>query len=83
MFFCDKCGKCCENLHLNNIYTNLHNGNGICNYFDSKKKICTIYEKRPLLCNLKESYSKYFSEIYTEEDFFELNLDACKKIKED
>ncbi|MGL5051793.1 MAG: hypothetical protein ACRC6E_14370 [Fusobacteriaceae bacterium] len=48
-----------------------------------RKKICTIYEKRPLLCNLKESYSKYFSEIYTEEDFFELNLDACKKIKED
>ncbi|MGL6098979.1 MAG: YkgJ family cysteine cluster protein [Fusobacteriaceae bacterium] len=81
MFFCDKCGICCKNLQANSIYINLHNGNGVCKYLDLKTNLCKIYEKRPLLCNLKESYEKYFSNVYSEEYFFELNLDACKKLK--
>ncbi|MGL5366998.1 MAG: YkgJ family cysteine cluster protein [Cetobacterium somerae] len=78
---CDKCGICCKNLKLSDVYINLHNGDGICRYLDLETNLCTIYENRPILCNLIESYNKYFSEIYTEEEFYRLNFEVCEKLK--
>ena len=78
---CDKCGICCKNLKLSDVYINLHNGDGICRYLDLETNLCTIYENRPILCNLIESYNKYFSEIYTEEEFYRSNFEVCEKLK--
>ena len=69
---CDKCGICCKNLKLSDVYINLHNGDGICRYLDLETNLCTIYENRPILCNLRESYNKYF---------YRLNFEVCEKLK--
>ena len=29
MFNCNCCGLCCQNLNRNNLYTDMHNGDGI------------------------------------------------------
>lgn len=79
MFMCDKCGKCCRNLDKSPIYEELHNGNGICKYLDGK--LCSIYENRPLLCRVDESYNKFFKNSMTLEKYYELNYEFCIKFK--
>ena len=60
MFKCDKCGLCCQNLKKSYLYKDLDRGDGICKYYNTETKLCTIYSSRPLICNIEESYYKYF-----------------------
>lgn len=82
MFKCDKCGKCCRNLKLNEIYSFLDRGDGVCKYLDLKKNLCEIYDNRPILCNVDKMYD-YYRKKYTKEDFYRLNTLICKKLKEE
>ena len=49
-FACDKCGLCCQNLNRSPIYSSLHDGDGICRYYNSDTHLCTIYDHRPIIC---------------------------------
>ena len=75
MFECSKCGNCCKHLERSELYKELDRGDGICRYLSDS--ICTIYDKRPLLCRIDESYDSIFYEIYTKEEYYKLNKDAC------
>lgn len=77
MFPCKKCGLCCRNLDKSPIFDELHNGDGICKYLDGN--LCSIYEKRPLLCRVDECYYKYFSSSMTLDEYYKLNLEVCNK----
>lgn len=79
MFMCDKCGKCCRNLDKSPIYEEFHNGNGICKYLDGN--LCSIYENRPLLCRVDESYNKFFKNTMTLEKYYKINYEFCIKFK--
>lgn len=79
-FLCTKCGECCKHLYLSSFYDDLHNGDGICIYFDLQNNLCKIYENRPEKCNIKESY-KYFKDYIDYEKYLELNYDVCKKLR--
>lgn len=81
MFKCDKCGLCCENLKMSSLYKELDRGDGICKNYDVNTKLCKIYFKRPLICNIDEIYYKYFQDILTLEQYYELNYEACNKLK--
>lgn len=78
-FICNKCGQCCRNLNTK-IYEKLHNGDGICFYLDKEKNQCSIYENRPLMCNIEKAYEKYFFKFYSREEFYELNYKGCMVI---
>ena len=65
MFKCDKCGECCRNLQLSEIYKDLDSGNGVCKYL--KGNLCSIYHERPLKCRVDESYDAFFSETMSRE----------------
>lgn len=82
-FPCDCCGLCCQNLDKSPLYSDLHNGDGICRHFNQTTKKCTIYDTRPDKCNIDVSYEKYFSGKMTKEKFYELNIVACNKLKEE
>lgn len=71
MFKCDKCGECCRNLNKSEIYKELDRGDGICKYL--KGNLCSIYELRPLLCRVDESYEKFFKNMMTKEKYYKLN----------
>ncbi len=80
MFNCDMCGLCCRNLDKSEIYRELDRGDGICKYLQGNR--CSIYEDRPLLCRVDESYEYYFADKYTLEEYYALNYEVCKKLKE-
>ncbi len=79
MFKCDKCGQCCRNLDKSDIYRELHNGDGICIYLDGN--LCSIYENRPLLCRIDESYEVYFKDKMSLNEYYEANYKICRKLK--
>ena len=79
MFECDRCGSCCRHLDRSELYKSLDRGDGICRYLSDNK--CTIYDQRPLLCRVDEGYEKFFSEIYTKEEYYRLNKQACRYLQ--
>lgn len=79
MFNCDMCGKCCQNLRLSPLYSELDNGTGKCRYLEGN--LCSIYETRPLLCRIDESYDAFFKGKMTKEEYYRLNYEACEKLK--
>lgn len=80
MFKCDKCGECCRNLDKSDLYKDLDRGDGICKYL--YENICSIYEERPLLCRVDESYELLFKNIINRSDYYKFNYESCKKLKE-
>lgn len=81
MFKCTKCGQCCKNVNLSIIYNYLDRGDGCCRYLDLKNNLCTIYEQRPLICQVDACYERYFKSIYTLEEYYEMNYKVCKQLQ--
>ena len=79
MFICDKCGMCCKNVGGSSVYKELDDGTGKCRYL--VKNICSIYEDRPLLCRVDESYEVFFKDKMTLEEYYRLNYEVCNKLK--
>ncbi len=79
MFKCDKCGQCCRNLDKSLIYGHLHNGDGICRFLNGN--LCSIFETRPLICRIDESYEAFFKEQMSYEEYIQLNYECCKILK--
>ena len=81
MFRCDKCGFCCQSLAGVELYAGLDRGAGTCKFFDENSRLCTIYQDRPLLCRVDESYERYFADSMTREAYEQLNYEACSELK--
>ena len=60
----------------------LDRGDGVCMYFDETTRLCLIYDRRPIICNVDMFYQKYLCGVFTQEEFYEINYKSCKKIKE-
>lgn len=78
MYKCKKCGICCKSLNKSPIYDELHNGDGICKYLENN--LCRIYENRPLLCRIDESYIRYFKSIINIGLYHKLNYIVCDEL---
>ena len=79
MFICDKCGSCCRNLDKSALYSTLNRGDGVCKFLLGNS--CSIYNNRPLLCRVDESYDIFFNEIMSYEDYCLLNKQECNKLQ--
>ncbi len=79
MFKCSSCGLCCKN--LNQLYSDLDRGDGICKHLNVDKNLCNIYNKRPLKCNIDESYKTIYSKSLSIEEYYELNYAACHELQ--
>ena len=80
MFKCDKCGICCRNLHKSEVYREYHNGDGVCKFL--KGNLCSIYNERPLICRVDESYEVFFAKDMSYEEYLNLNYRSCEILKE-
>lgn len=81
MFKCKKCGACCSNVGTSELYADLDRGDGKCIYFDDKTNLCTIYEDRPIKCNVDKIYEAYFKNTMSLEEYYKLNYKACEKLR--
>ncbi|OFI05978.1 hypothetical protein CLOACE_13590 [Clostridium acetireducens DSM 10703] len=82
MFNCDMCGCCCRSVSTNDIYKHLDRGDGTCKYFENETNKCSIYENRPIFCCIDKCYEKYFKNVMSIKQYYNLNYEACKKLKE-
>lgn len=80
-FICDCCGLCCRHISGIKLLQEFDMGNGICKFLDTATNRCRIYKMRPDICNVEIGYKKYFSKLYTEEEYIQLNYDACAYLK--
>lgn len=79
MFQCSQCGQCCRHLGLSPIYQELDRGDGTCIHL--KGNLCEIYESRPLICRVDDSYQAFFAGVLSLEEYYQLNYSFCKKLK--
>lgn len=79
MFECDKCGECCRHLSLSPLYRELDRGDGVCRFLQGN--LCSIYQSRPLLCRVDESFNLLFHGIMSRDEYYRLNHEVCTKMK--
>ena len=82
-FQCDRCGLCCQHVSFSEIYKHLDRGDGICRYYEEITHRCSIYENRPVICNIEMFYEKFMQQKMSKEKFFELNYDVCQQFKDE
>jgi len=75
-FPCISCGLCCQKINLSpkKVHREMDSGDGVCIYL--KRNTCSIYETRPVECNIKLSYVEY-SHIFSQSEYILLNINAC------
>lgn len=69
------------NLKASSIYADLDRGDGICRFFNVDNKLCNIYTERPTKCNVDKTYELYFKNTHTLEQYYQMNYEACEKLK--
>jgi len=81
MFPCKQCGCCCR--HIGKTYEgkDMALSNGICKYLDQVTNLCTIYEKRPIFCNVDAFYERYFFDKISREIFYQRNIKICSQLQ--
>ena len=79
MFKCDKCGQCCRHLANSEVYKELDRGDGVCKYLEGN--LCSIYDDRPVICNIDKAFELYFKHVISKEDYIKLNQEACLSLK--
>lgn len=82
MFQCDQCGLCCQKVGITEAYKHLDRGDGVCVHFDMESRHCRIYEERPVICRVDESYEAFYQTHMTLEQFYAINYNSCDMLKE-
>ena len=80
MFPCKRCGGCCRKIGKVFFAKNMVDENGVCKYLDHNTNLCSIYDRRPIFCNVDKYYDSYLCQQMTREEFYKPNLECCKKI---
>lgn len=80
IFPCDQCGICCKHIDQIPQLKEFDSGNGQCIHLMGNN-LCEIYSKRPDICNVNKMYESQFQDILSIEDFINLNVQGCKKLK--
>ena len=75
-FPCISCGLCCQKLDRSSIkvHHEMNSGDGVCIHL--KSNLCSIYETRPIECNIHLSYIEY-KHILSQSEYISLNMNAC------
>lgn len=81
MFKCDCCGKCCRHVSLSYIYSKLDRGDGVCKFFNEDTSLCSIYNDRPIECNVDAMFEMYFSQKMSKKEYYEINYKGCYELK--
>lgn len=93
-FKCDGCGACCRNLNVLQSYGINNNGkfakliadfpykhtNGVCEMFDTITNKCTVYENRPIVCNVKKLHDVCFPTVPLSK-WYSINEKGCNVLK--
>lgn len=78
-FACIRCGLCCQQLNMNPLYAALDRGDGVCMHYDNSTRLCGIYEQRPLICRVDDSYI-HFAAVISRQQYHAANSLVCNQL---
>lgn len=81
MFLCDRCGSCCRMIGKSTFGIGMALPDGSCKYLDKNTNLCSIYDKRPIYCNVDEYYDLFLTNIMPREKYYEVNKEVCKTLR--
>lgn len=88
---CDTCtALCCRNIPNEYQIVFCLSGTSICKHLDQTTNKCTIYQERPLICNVTEYHNCSLklangtSETpkINKDEWYEINYQSCKRLKD-
>lgn len=62
-------------------YAFLDAGKGVCRYFNTQHRVCTVYALRPLICRVDEGYWTFFSHV-PQEEYVLKTKEVCRRLRE-
>ena len=77
---CTRCGACCRHVGRVPILAKYADESGACKFLD-KDNLCTVYEKRPPVCNVAWVYEHFFKGHVSEEEFYARTQEACEALQ--
>lgn len=80
-FPCNQCGACCRLVSLAPETQFLDRGDGACRHYDDQTRLCTIYDTRPLVCQVDKQYRLNYQQQYSWQAFIEVNRIACQQLE--
>lgn len=75
---CERCGMCCRQVGRSFWGKKFATADGTCKFLDRKTNLCTIYDHRPLICNVDKYYDIYLSNEMSRQDFYQKNKEMCQ-----
>ena len=81
MFPCERCGACCQSVGQSEMYRDLDRGDGTCRHYDDVRRLCRIYDHRPLRCNIDGFYEAFLADKIPYEEYVEKNREACQMLR--
>ena len=82
MFPCKRCGNCCRMIGHISWAKHMALPDGVCRYLDQQTNLCSIYENRPVFCNVDAYYQLYMKGKMDKDEFYALNEKECNTIRE-
>ena len=76
---CDMCGECCRHVGHIPALREFAREDGSCSFLEGN--LCSIYDHRPPICNVRGIYERFFKGQVPEEVFFEKTAQACAELK--
>ena len=80
-FPCNQCGACCRHVNRADETRFLDRGDGICRHYCMETKLCSIYETRPLICQVEKQFVLNYQQQYSWSEFIALNQIACQVLE--
>lgn len=76
---CTKCGQCCR--HVNSVPSmkGFAREDGACKFLEGN--LCSIYDRRPPVCDVARVYEEFFKGAVTEDEFYEMTARACADLQ--
>lgn len=80
-FPCTQCGECCRHVDRLAQLADFDRGDGVCIHLVGN--LCDIYASRPEICCVDRMYERYFASMCSRQEFYRINLAACKQLQKD
>lgn len=80
-FPCHQCGACCRLVDRAPQTQFLDRGDGTCRHYDDQRRLCSIYDTRPLVCQVDKQYLLHYQQQYSWQEFIDLNRIACQVLE--
>lgn len=79
---CKRCGHCCFTITQNpQLFDGMIDDHGGCLHFDHERRLCKVYERRPLMCRVDDLYDALYTGVCTRAEYYAAQAASCLLIR--